>query len=148
MFRILEYQSHLTSQHFHRKSISINAFSIIENVSVSRLKKSIQMLGKCRFTGTGMPDQTDKFSILNGQIYIFQRILLKDRILTIYMIQIFDFNCHIQNAPFRIISQQARLQAPRLSKFRLEVPYPPASAHQQAQSPAARPVCTFSIHSL
>ena len=60
------------------------------------------MLSQSGFTGAGMSDQADKFSILDRQIHILQRILLKDCVLTINMIQILNFNCYNFSFPLPI----------------------------------------------
>ena len=70
MLRILKDKSYFTTQGFHIKVLFVNILSIIINAATGSFYQSVQMLNQGGFTGTGMSDDTDKFSIFYFQINI------------------------------------------------------------------------------
>ena len=74
MLRILEYQSYLASQGTSVIFLSPDILSIVSNGTGSRTDQSIEMLDQCRFSTSCMSDNSDKLSVRNRKIDIFQRM--------------------------------------------------------------------------
>ena len=74
MLRILEYQSYLASQGTPVIFLSPDILSIVSDGTGSRTDQSIEMLDQCRFSTSCMSDNSDKLSVRNRKIDVFQRM--------------------------------------------------------------------------
>ena len=74
MLRILEHQTYLASQSTAVIFLTPDILSVIGNGTGSRSDQRIKMLDQCGFSTSCMPDDSDKLSVRNSEIYIFQRM--------------------------------------------------------------------------
>ena len=57
--------------------------------SACRLDQSVQVLDQCRFTGAGVTNDPDKFTVRDFQRHILQRMLFICSSFTVYIIDMF-----------------------------------------------------------
>ena len=74
MLRILEYQSYLASQGTPVIFLSPDILSILRDRTGSWTAQRIEMLDQCRFPTSCMSDNSDKLSVRNRKIDVFQRM--------------------------------------------------------------------------
>ena len=74
MLRILKYKTNLASQGTTIIFLSPDILSIISDRTGSWTDQRIEMLDQCRFPTSCMSDNSDKLSVRNRKIDIFQRM--------------------------------------------------------------------------
>ena len=87
MLRILEHQSHLLPESFHRVTLFINIFTVKIQFSAGSTDQTVQMLDQRRFPGSGMSDDADKFALPDIQIDILHGLLFVGSSRTVDIIQ-------------------------------------------------------------